>query len=55
MDELVKILQGSKFATTSPVHTAILWVDIGQLVVVRALLEFPDAGYTNLHPFLVQT
>ena len=38
IDELGKILQGFKFATKSSVHTAILWVDIGQLGVVRALL-----------------
>ena len=48
MDELLKILQGFKFATNSPVHTVILWVEMGQLGPVRALLESQDAGYTNV-------
>jgi hypothetical protein len=48
MEELLKILQGFKFATSSPVHTVLLWVEIGQLGAVRAVLESPDAGYTNV-------
>ena len=48
MDELLKILQGFKFATNSPVHTVIMWVEMGQLGPVRALLESQDAGYTNV-------
>ena len=51
MEELAKLLQGFRYATTAPVHTIIMWCEIGQLGAIRALLESPEHGYANVQPF----
>ena len=50
MEELGKLLEGFKFATNAPVHTIIMWVEIGQLGAIRALLQSPEQGYVNVQP-----
>ena len=51
MEELSKLLEGFRFATNAPVHTIIMWCEVGQVGAIRALLQSPEQGYVNVQPF----
>ncbi len=50
-EELIRMLQGFQYVTKAPVHTVIMWVEVGQVGVVRRVLESSAAGYSNVQPY----
>ena len=54
-EEMTNLLKGFTYVTTAPLYTVVLWVELGQVGMVRRVLEAQGTSTSSVYTGTSQT